>query len=621
MLSPDQIRSLLPWLLLLPLLAAVLLPLLGKTTASARRIALGVALLHLVLTGLIVESARVPLAERKAVGDYAPQAERDKVFVPQFVPGDRGTVRTDANGQSTRVDINATSWTLVPIAKPGDPKMQGIQFFIGLDGLNIWLIALTSLMMVPVILISWESIQIGAGKFYAWLFALQAGVLGVFLAFDVILFYVCFELTLIPLFFLISAWGTGASRREAARKLFLFTLAGGLITLLGIVAAVASVHERMRELTFSIPRLAELMQIDLSRNGESALSYWRDRQYYIFLAIAIGFMVKIPLVPLHSWLPGAYSEAPIGVTVMLSALLAKMGTFGLLRICLPLAPDGTLAAGLPVVGTLAAIGIIYGALCAYAQTDFKRMAAYSSVSHLGFCALALVAFNAEGMAGGLLHMVNHGLSTGALFLLIGFLLQRYSSGQMKDFSGLWNKLPVLTFFMMVICLASIGLPGLCNFVSEMLMLGGLFDLRNARAAGITLAVIAALGIFLSAWYLLTMLQRVFFNELKEPAPAHPGEVKDLNGRELAIIAPLAALCLFIGCCPQYLIDPMKRDVETLARIADDARRDRVPLPPPPQPTNPVPKKQPVKKKDAKTDTKKVNFEVLPKPREVAPAKP
>jgi NADH-quinone oxidoreductase subunit M len=352
------------------------------------------------------------------------------------------------------------------------------------------------------------------------------------------------------------------------------------------------------------------MQFDLRRNDMGAHAFWHDRQYYIFLAIAIGFMVKIPLVPLHSWLPGAYSEAPIGVTVMLTALLAKMGTFGLLRICLPLAPDGTLSAGLPLVGTFAAIGIIYGALCAYAQNDFKRMVAYSSVSHLGFCALALVAFNAEGLTGGLLHMVNHGLSTGALFLLVGFLLQRYSSGQIKDFGGLWSRLPMLTFFMMVICLASIGLPGLCNFVSEMLMLGGLFDLRNSRATGITLAVAAGFGIFLSAWYLLTMLQRVFFNELKEPPPIHPGEVKDLNVRELSIIAPLAALCLLIGCCPQYLIDPMKRDVETLSRIADDARRDHVAPPPPPTISSPPGKgKGPMKQ------------ETLPPPREVVPEKP
>jgi NADH-quinone oxidoreductase subunit M len=587
MLSPDTIRVLLPWLIGLPLVAALALPLVGRTAASARKVALGAALLHLLLTFLVVESARPVLVARKAVNDYAPPSERNRVFVPEFVPGDPG-------------DTHETTWDVLPLAK-GNDKVRGIQFFIGLDGINLWLVALTSLMLLPVILISWESIEKGAGAFYGWLFALQAGVMGVFLAFDIVLFYVCFELTLIPLFFLISAWGPGANRREAARLLFLFTLAGGLITLLGIVAAVLAVYQHTQELTFSIPRLAELMQIDLHKNDEGSREFWKDKQLYIFLAIAVGFAVKIPLVPLHSWLPGAYSEAPIGVTVMLSALLAKMGTFGLLRICLPLAPDGTLAAGLPVLGTFAAIGIIYGALCAYAQAEFKRLVAYSSVSHLAFCALALVAFNAEGIAGGLLHMVNHGLATGAMFLIVGFILARYSSGQISDFSGLWKKLPVLTFFTMVITLATIGLPGLNNFVSEMLMLSGLFDLRNARAAGMTLAVAGAFGIFLSAWYMLTMMQRVFFNDLKEPPPVLPGEVRDLNARELAVIGPLTALCLLIGLFPQTLLDPMKRDVDTLARIADDARREHAP------PRRLVPSDQ---------APKEGKSELLPAPREV-----
>lgn len=564
MLSPETIRVLLPWLIGLPLAAALVLPVLGRTAAAARKLALGLALLHLVLTFAVVESARPGLSARRAVNDYAPPAERHRVFVPEFVPGDPGST-------------HATTWNVLTFGRDNG-RARGIQFFIGLDGINLWLVALASLMLVPVVLVSWESVAQGAGAYYGWLFALQAGVMGVFLAFDIVLFYVCFELTLVPLFFLISAWGTGSNRREAARKLFLFTLAGGLISLLGIIGAVLAVYQQTKELTFSIPRLAELIQIDLHKPDAAARDFWRDKQLYIFLAIAVGFAVKIPLVPLHSWLPGAYSEAPIGVTVMLSALLAKMGTFGLLRICLPLAPDGTLTAGLPVLGTFAALGIVYGALCAYAQTDFKRLVAYSSVSHLGFCALALVAFNAEGMSGGLLHMVNHGLATGAMFLLVGFILARYSSGQIADFGGLWQKLPVLTFFTMVIALATIGLPGLNNFVSEMLMLSGLFDLRNARAAGMTLAVVGAFGIFLSAWYMLTMIQRVFFNALKEPPPAVPGAVRDLTARELAAIGPLTALCLLIGLFPQALLDPMKRDVDTLARVADDARREHAPPP-------------------------------------------
>jgi NADH-quinone oxidoreductase subunit M len=374
------------------------------------------------------------------------------------------------------------------------------------------------------------------------------------------------------LFFLISAWGTGPNRRDAARNFFLYTLAGGLFTLLGVGLVVLSVWQSTGgELTFSIPRLAELIQQQLHLNSEETQQFWRDRQTYIFAALAAGFLVKIPLIPFHSWLPGAYAEAPIGVTVMLSALLAKMGTFGLMRICLPLAPDGALWFGLPSLGTLAAIGIIYGAFCAFAQKDFKRLIAYSSLSHLGFCALAILAFNAPGLAGGLLHMVNHGLSTGAMFLVVGFLLERYSSGQMADYGGVWQKLPVLTFFMMVVCLASVGLPGLNNFVSEMLMLSGLFDLRNMNATGLSFAVAAAFGILLSAWYTLTMLQRVFFNEWREPPALKPGEPRDLTAREWWAIAPLAALCLVLGLCPQPLLDSMKRDIDVLAAIGDDAR--------------------------------------------------
>jgi NADH-quinone oxidoreductase subunit M len=407
------------------------------------------------------------------------------------------------------------------------------------------------------------------GAYYAWLFLLQAGLLGVFLSFDILLFYVFFELTLIPLLFLIGGWGPGPNRREAARKLFLFTLAGGLITLLGVAGTVIWVYTRTNHLTFSIPELADLVQTGMLQKSESGSGIWRDAQTYLFLALAVGFAVKIPLVPLHSWLPGAYSEAPIGVTVMLSGLLAKMGTFGLLRICLPLCPDATLAVGMPLLGTLGVIAIVYGALCAYAQTDIRRLVAYSSVSHLGFCVLALVAFSPAGISGGLLHMVNHGLSTGAMFLLVGMLVRRYGTAQIADYSGMWARLPVLTFFMMVACLASIGLPGLNNFVSEMLMLGGVLEARNPYVSSLPYTVLAAFGIFLSAWYTLTMVRRVFFGPLKEPPAAQP--VTDLTGRELLAIGPTAVLCVMLGVLVQPVLDMTYRDVGRMAQVADGAR--------------------------------------------------
>ncbi len=578
MLTPDEIRSLVPWLIGLPIVAALLLKFLGSAFVLARRTALVCALAHLLLTGMIVATAWPKLAHRQAENSRASLSARAQVFLPEYVPGDPGVEAKNAQGEIILVPSHTTRWTLFSFSSTGEPHQSGVQFFIGIDGLNLWLIALTSLMMVPIILISWESTTIAPGAFYSWLFLLQACVLGVFLSFDLLLFYICFELTLVPLYFLISYWGTGASRRDAARKLFLFTLAGGLITLLGISGTIAAVYQRTHELTFSIPRLAELLQLDLHTNRESALEFWKHKEYYLFIAIAVGFMVKIPLIPVHSWLPAAYSEAPIGVTVMLSALLAKMGTFGLLRICLPLAPDGAFTAGLPILGTLGALGILYAALCAYTQGDMKRLIAYSSISHLGFCVIALVAFTAQSMAGGLLHMVNHGLSTGALFLMVGLIIDRYSTSQIADYSGLWHKLPRLTFFMMVFCLTSIGLPGLCNFISEMLMLSGLFEAQSNQVSIYFLAGSATVGIFLGAWYTLTFVQRVFFKDLKEPIAPGQKNVNDLNIREFAIVAPLAALCLLIGFFPQYLIAPMQRDVATLARIADDSKHDYVPVP-------------------------------------------
>jgi NADH-quinone oxidoreductase subunit M len=570
MLTPDQIRLALPSLLALPLVAALVLRF--TAGARARQTALVFAAVHLALVAVVVVSGLPEIQDDPVVSQGIKRHEKklERVFAPQFVPGD-----PLLDGKPSY----STAWDVLPIfgmAPSTDPavaagrvKLGAAQFFIGLDGLNVWLVALASFLMIPVILISWDTVREREGAYYAWLFLLQAGLLGVFLSFDLLIFYVCFELTLVPLLFLIGGWGPGPNRRDAARKLFLFTLAGGLITLLGVAGTVLYVYDRTNQLTFSIPRLADLVQTGMLQKAESNSGIWRDAQTYLFLALAVGFAVKIPLVPLHSWLPGAYSEAPIGVTVMLSALLAKMGTFGLLRICLPLCPDATLAVGMPLLGVLGVIAIIYGALCAYAQTDLRRLVAYSSVSHLGFCVLALMAFSPAALAGGLLHMVNHGLSTGAMFLLVGMLVRRYGTAQIADYSGMWTRLPLLTFFMMVACLASIGLPGLNNFVSEMLMLGGVLDARNPYVNSIPFTVLAALGIFLSAWYTLTMVRRVFFGPVKEP-PA-PNPVTDLTARERFTIAPPVILCLLLGLFAQPVLDVMYRDVARLAQVGDESR--------------------------------------------------
>lgn len=368
MLTSEVIRSLLPILIALPLLATAVLPFLKQ--GAARRFAIQAALAHLILTALIVASAVPILKDRKAVEPRSPhwESEKDRIFEPEFVPGDPGREVSDQSGNKHRVPSHTTTWNLVTLNNTQDPSssegetiLRPVQFFIGLDGLNIWLIALSSLMMVPVVLISLNTIKERINTYFAWLFALQALVIAVFLAFDILLFYICFELTLVPLFFLISIWGIGSNKREAARKLFLFTLAGGLITLLGIAGVVMLVYNtpvhvgasEQRLLSFSIPELSEFIHRQLEQGTPDVKKHLKEVQVYLFLALTVGFAVKIPLVPLHSWLPGAYAEVPIGVTVMLSSLLAKMGTFGLLRICLPMAPDATLGIGMSVLGTLA----------------------------------------------------------------------------------------------------------------------------------------------------------------------------------------------------------------------------------------------------------------------------
>jgi NADH-quinone oxidoreductase subunit M len=586
MLSPDTIRWSLLVLLALPMVTGVLMLLLRRSDSAARSLAVVSSVAHLALTACVVYSAAGPLSERSK---NVPVGEKTWVVTPSFVPGDPGK-----DGKET----HTSSWIIAPLPMKnvyaetlyntdGASKSPGVRFFVGLDGLNLWLLALGSVMMFAVVLLSLDTVRERQAAYFGWLFILQGCLLGVFLSFDLILFYVFFELTLVPLYFLISNWGPGPTRREAARKLFLFTLAGGLITLMGIANVVLTVYSKTWTmspdhsggvLTFSIPELSAQIQAQLSaaKNNPDLFDFWKQKELILLLTLVTGFAVKIPLIPLHSWLPGAYTQAPIGVTVMLSALLAKMGTFGIIRVCMPLAPDAILSHGLPIIGTLAAFGIVYGALCAFAQTDFRGLVAYSSISHLGFCVLALLAFNPTGMAGGTLHMVNHGLSTGAMFILVGYLAQRYTSGQISDFSGLWGKLPVLTFFMIVIALASVGLPGLNNFVSEMLMLSSLFDLRNARVETFGLAIAAAVGIFLSAWYTITLLYRAFFGPLREPLALPPEGVKDLKGRELLTIVPLTVLCVVLGIFSQPVLDTMKKDIDSLTRIGKEARERQQP---------------------------------------------
>jgi NADH-quinone oxidoreductase subunit M len=299
----------------------------------------------------------------------------------------------------------------------------------------------------------------------------------------------------------------------------------------------------------------------------------------VFVAMMAGFAIKVPLVPVHTWLPLAHTEAPTAGSVLLAGVLLKLGTYGFLRLCLPLAPHASLHFGAPLIGWLAVIGILYGALCSFAQEDIKKLVAYSSVSHLGYCMLGLFALNEAGLTGGLLQMINHGLSTGGLFLLVGMLYERYHTRKMADYGGMGAKLKLLAAFMVFMCMASAALPGLNGFWGEYAVMSGMYNFGGPEVSGRLLVYLAAGGIVLGALYLLTMLRRVFFGEIREPHHDGPGPVPDLNPRELLALAPIVVVCLAIGVYPNAFTVPAAPDLRFVARIIEDQRAQEQSRPP------------------------------------------
>ncbi len=437
----------------------------------------------------------------------------------------------------------------------GTPSETGatplaLEFQFGLDGISVALIVLTTLLCVSCVLISWESIRDREAEFYAALLILETGMIGVFAAFDVVLFYIFFELTLIPLFFLIAIWG-GPDRKYAAVKFFLYTLAGSMITLIGVVALVLTVSGQGLARPTSMPELAAWLQ---------AHPLDPKLQVAFFLALSAGFLVKVPVFPFHTWLPLAHVEAPTAGSVLLAGVLLKLGTYGFLRLCLPMFPDACLNVGVPLIGTLSVIGIVYGSLCALAQRDIKKLVAYSSVAHLGFCMLGLFALNEEGITGGVLQMINHGLSTGGLFLIVGMVYERYHTRMLDDLGGLASRLPLMACGMVFIAMSSIGLPGLNGFVGEVLSLAGMFRRHPVYA------VIGASGVVLGAWYLLTMVQHAFFGTLKEPHTHDPHPVEDINWRELIALGPILVLCVWLGVKPGPVVELIRPDVAAVAAL-------------------------------------------------------
>lgn len=516
--------ALLLTMILLPLAGAVLVVVLARLPDAARWVSLATTLATLTLALVIAVGYEPSSPERLA----------DEIMTPQM------TLR----GVWLEFDIGA-----------GDPAR--IEAYVGIDGLSLWLVVLTALLMVSSVLVSWASITDRVGQFHAWLLILETGLLGVFCAFDLILFYVFFEFTLIPLFFLIGIWG-GSRREYAAGKFFIYTLTGSFLSLVGLIALVLAVHHARPDVfTFSIPQLAQEIHAQMS-GPEAVREFWETTQFWVFLALFAGFAIKVPLFPFHTWLPLAHVEAPTAGSVLLAGVLLKLGAYGFLRLALPLLPLAVTTVGVPLVAALSVIGILYGAFCALTQADMKRLVAYSSVSHLGFCMLGLFALNAEGIAGGTLQMINHGLSTGGLFLLVGMLYERLHSRRFDDMGGLAARMPRFACFLVFISLSSMGLPGLNGFIGEFLSLIGMFKVHQVYA------LVGAAGIVLGAWYLLRMLRVTLFGP-KRDVPVHH-HLADLNGREILALAPIAALCLVIGLFPGHVIDTMKPEVEAIAAM-------------------------------------------------------
>ena len=435
----------------------------------------------------------------------------------------------------------------------------GISWSLGIDGVSMPMVLLTAI-LVPIALAASTSITRRTKEFVVYTLLLEAGMIGVFLALDLFLFFVFFEAILIPMYFIIGIWGSDR-RIYSAMKFFIFTAFGSAVLLAGIIALAVTYADQFGSASFA---LSDLMNVQLSTSAER----------WLFVAFALAFAIKVPLFPVHTWLPDAHTEAPTAGSVLLAAVLLKLGTYGLLRFNLSLFPEASVDAAW-IMGTLAVIGIIYGAVVAIVQPDLKRLIAYSSVSHLGFCVLGLFALNPLGLQGSVLYMINHGLSTGALFFLVGMIYERYHTREMSKLGGLAKRMPVWAFFMVFFVLASVGLPGLNGFISEFLCLIGAFTASADNAAypgvlGPWYAAAAALGMIFAAMYLLIMTGRVVFGALKEPA-AHDNDhgaklPADLTFREIGVLAPLAALCLYIGFQPKPLTDALQGPITQVLAV-------------------------------------------------------
>jgi NADH-quinone oxidoreductase subunit M len=465
------------------------------------------------------------------------------ILILFFIPSDRKDALRWTALITSLITFALSLWVL-KMFNPSDPNLQlvaqynwitvagwNIQYYLGVDGLSILLLLLTTFLTPISILSTWTAIEERVKDFMIFFLLLELGMNGVFLAQDLFLFYIFWEFTLVPMYFIIGIWG-GPRRIYAAIKFFLYTMAGSILMLLAILWL--GIYGG----TFSVPDL--IAQHNIPANI----------QWWLFLAFAAAFAIKVPMWPLHSWLPDAHVEAPTAGSVILAGVMLKLGTYGFLRFNLGLFPEATVRAA-PWIALLATIGIIYGAAVSYAQADVKKLVAYSSVSHLGFVMLGLFALNSQGVQGAILLMINHGLSTGALFLLVGMIYEQTHTRELKVYGGLWKVTPVFGTIMLIVALSSMGLPGLNGFVGEFTILLGAFGSLAINNAWF--AAISALGVIMAAVYILYMFQKMFLGpqgEIVDEVKQHGHGIRDLNWREIAIMVPILILIFWIGLYPK-----------------------------------------------------------------------
>jgi NADH-quinone oxidoreductase subunit M len=416
----------------------------------------------------------------------------------------------------------------------------GVGYHLGIDGISLLLVLLTTFLTPVALLSAWHAIEDRAKEFVITMLVLETGMLGVFVSLDLFLFFVFWESMLIPMYFVIGVWG-GTNRIYAAIKFVLYTMAGSALMLVAILALYYQHGAATGVFTFDVPMLARwVMEPGLSQN-------------LMFLAFALAFAIKVPLFPFHTWLPDAHVEAPTAGSVILAGVLLKMGTYGFLRFCLPFFPDASIGFG-PLVFALAVFGIVYGAWVSTVQPDLKKLVAYSSVSHLGFVMLGLFTLNQQGMVGGVIQMINHGLSTGALFLMVGMIYERRHTRLIADFGGLWKVVPAFSALFLLVSLSSLGLPGLNGFVGEFLILVGAFQVDRV------LAVVATTGIIFAAVYMLWMYQRVIFGEIRHEANRR---LADLSLREWIVLLPVVLFIVWIGVYPAPFMGKTEATIEAL----------------------------------------------------------